>query len=86
MGGPSVRRETERNVRTLRGSKRRACWARPHAPVPDSSPDVNENKKDPIEVEAAVEALNVALRLHIIMRKQEQVDALIRASGGAAPG
>ncbi len=31
--------------------------------VRDSSPGVSENKKDPMEVEAAVEALNAALRL-----------------------
>src|SRR4051794_6457815 len=31
--------------------------------VPDSPPDVNGNKKDPMEVEAAVDALNHALRL-----------------------
>jgi hypothetical protein len=62
-----------------------------------------ENKKDPMDVDGAVSALNAALRLqfrsalaytgqegrsealehrleHVIMRKQEQVDALIRAS------
>src|SRR5689334_14831326 len=33
------------------------------AAVPDSSPAVHENKKDPMEVEDAIEALNVALRL-----------------------
>src|SRR4051795_3776338 len=37
--------------------------ARPHRPVPDSPPGVNENKKDPMEVEEAIDALNVALRL-----------------------
>jgi hypothetical protein len=62
---------------------------------------VNENKKDSMEVEAAIEALQDVIpttgqerrsealehRLeHIIMRKQEQVDALIRAGGGPSGG
>jgi bacterioferritin (cytochrome b1) len=37
--------------------------ARPDPRVPDSSPGVNENKKDPMEVDEAIDALNVALRL-----------------------
>jgi bacterioferritin len=43
--------------------KPRSPMARPDRRVPDSPPGVNENKKDPMEVDEAIEALNVALRL-----------------------
>src|SRR3954454_21610169 len=63
MDRPSVRARVRPYVPTLRLFKPVPAWRARIGPFLIALPCVNETKKDPMEVEAAIGALNVALRL-----------------------